>query len=246
VLLTAPSPSGLSARIEAGNAPTTEENEAVQLQTAPCPSGQRARIEDMATEVIKPASGRLSQIMDMLGDIPDILDVVSPAIPQHGHRSTVTSAQVSLLRGCCPPAMHGIVSQADELPIDGPVLLPMSPWTRHEGIDSSRVVQLPDQDSLANGSELAMTPFEATPASVAVAALLLSSPRNVNGTHVVQLPEQDSQTGDAELGTTPIKATSTTMAVEALPLSSSRDVDGARTTTGRPRLHGCAPVRGSD
>jgi hypothetical protein len=213
VLLTAPFPSGQSAHIEAGNAPTAQENEAVQLPMAPSPSGQRARIEDLAAEVIKPASGRLSQIMDMQGDIPDILGVVSPAVPQHGLRSTVNSAQVSMLRGCCPPAMHDIVSQADELPIDDPVLLPLSPRTGHEDID---------------GSELATTPLEATPASMAVAALLLSSPQNVNNARVMQLPEQDSQTGDAELATTPIKATPTTVAVEALPLSSSRDVDGAR------------------
>jgi hypothetical protein len=159
VLLTASSPSGQSTRIEAGNTPTAQENEAVQLPTTPSPSGQRARIEDLAAEVIKPTSGRLSQIMGMPGDIPG---VVSPVVPHHGHRSTVISAQMSLLQGCCPPAMHGIISQADELPIDDPVLLPMSPRTGHEDNDGSHAVQLADQDSLANSSELATTPLEAT------------------------------------------------------------------------------------
>jgi hypothetical protein len=133
--------------------------------------------------------------------------------------------------------MHSNVSQADELPIDDPVFLLMSPRTGHGDIDGSHALQLVDQDSLANDSELTTTPLEATMTSMAVTALLLSSPRNINVAREMQLPEQDSQTGDVELAVTPIKATLVTVAVEALPLSSGRR-RCPRTATGRPRLHG--------
>jgi hypothetical protein len=130
-------------------------NDFVAQVIMPGSSEPRAPIGEAAAQGIKQGFGSPLQILEMSGESPDPMDLVP-------------YAHTFSMRG----------PQADEFPLDDPVLLLMSPRTviHEDDVACDPALSAPgpalvDMDHTEDGVELALTPLTAFQASVAVKAM---------------------------------------------------------------------------